>query len=109
MSVETVFIVVAESTGFNSVYKNNCDAIVASNSLTDKSKYKDNFQIIPYVIFNKTDEIALSEYVYVLLSVNQNLPLFITKNIEEFNLIQQFYLNIYLTYPEPAEFWKHHL
>jgi hypothetical protein len=107
MSTEQVYVVISKLCGFSSIHKTIEEANESKEVLMLNNKYKDEFEVIDYNIYNRTEEISKSDTVYVLISVNNDLPLLVTRDKEEFEKKHEQFLTLVLTYPEPSSFWSH--
>lgn len=107
MFVDSLFVVIGQLGGFISIHKTAENAEEQVRLLNTDNKYEDSFEIIPYTIVSKTEEIYSSDIVYVMLCAKSDLPLLITKDRDEFEIVHTKFLNLYMTYPEPFNYWGH--
>jgi hypothetical protein len=118
MSIEQVYIVLGRLGGFVSIHKTvdaanesivNVNARLSTFDEEDQKKYKDEFEIVEYNIYNVSDTVANNDVVYVMLTLGTELPLLVTRDKEEFERKQNQMLKLLVTYPEPSSFWSHSL
>lgn len=115
-----VYCVIGDNTGFDSVYRTINEANDRIQYLDDKITIEDNYVVVK-LHTSSDDDIELDGVietecanlhnitVYIMLSVNDNLPIFVTHSENEFTERQKKYLELDITYPDSAEFWKHNI
>jgi hypothetical protein len=109
MYTDQVFIILGKLGGFVDVCNTEECASKKVKELETNNKYEDSFEIVSYHVNSSTEEISKQNIVYIMLTVNTDLPLLVTKDKKEFIAKHDKFLKLFLTYPEPSEFWEYNI